>query len=39
MTPGTSVTGTITITTFFSKSGDTPAAGTKTAAAAAPAKK
>jgi Tfp pilus assembly protein PilO len=42
LTPGTSVTGSITITTFFSKNGDTPAAGTKTAgaaAAAAPAKK
>ena len=40
MTPGTSVTGTITITTFFSKNGDTPAAGAKTSApAAAPAKK
>jgi type IV pilus assembly protein PilO len=38
MTPGTSVTGTITITTFFSKNGDTTAAGAKTAAAA-PAKK
>lgn len=38
MTPGTSVTGTITITTFFSKNGDTTAAGSKTAAAA-PAKK
>jgi type IV pilus assembly protein PilO len=39
MTPGTSVTGSITITTFFSKNGDTSAAGSKTAAAAAPAKK
>jgi type IV pilus assembly protein PilO len=38
MTPGTSVTGTITITTFFSKNGDSTAAGAKTAAAA-PAKK
>ncbi|MGD0303986.1 MAG: type 4a pilus biogenesis protein PilO [Candidatus Acidiferrales bacterium] len=38
MTPGTSVTGTITITTFFSKNGDTTVAGAKTAAAA-PAKK
>ncbi|MGA8034398.1 MAG: type 4a pilus biogenesis protein PilO [Candidatus Acidiferrales bacterium] len=40
MTPGTSVTGTITITTFFSKTADTApaAAGAKTAAAA-PAKK
>jgi type IV pilus assembly protein PilO len=39
MTPGTSVTGSITVTTFFSKNGDTSAAGSKTAAAAAPAKK
>jgi type IV pilus assembly protein PilO len=38
MTPGMSVTGTITITTFFSKNGDTTVAGAKTAAAA-PAKK
>jgi hypothetical protein len=40
MTPGTSVTGTITITTFFSKPADAPAttaAGAKTSAAAAPA--
>jgi type IV pilus assembly protein PilO len=40
MTPGTSVTGTITITTFFSKAADAPAttaAGAKTAAVAAPA--
>ena len=41
LTPRTSVTGSITITTFFSKSGDTAAAGSKTAAAspAAPVKK
>jgi type IV pilus assembly protein PilO len=39
MTPGTSVTGSITITTFFSKNGDTSAAGSKTATPAAPAKK
>jgi Tfp pilus assembly protein PilO len=44
MTPGTSVTGTITITTFFSKAADAPAttaAGAKTTAAApaAPVKK
>ena len=40
MTPGTSVTGTITITTFFSKPADAPAttgAGAKSTAAAAPA--
>src|ERR1700749_2764048 len=40
MTPGTSVTGTITITTFSSKPADAPAttaAGAKTSAAAAPA--
>jgi type IV pilus assembly protein PilO len=39
MTPGTSVTGSITITTFFSKNGDTSAAASKTATPAAPAKK
>ncbi len=39
MTPGTSVTGTITITTFFSKNADAPASAAAGAKPAAPVKK